>query len=979
MSSNQIVENIKQMSGGRPVSVLEFTRKYKTLASEISKAIPSTERVARDGVGNRKMTAPDFSSLMSTHRNISRRNHDAKLTMQMLPDLKLALNMIVSLIMSPKDAFSNEIIIRSDSLNLLPASIMQTMIQVVTEYYRKNYDLSEFTQHMLEQTLGFQGALPVLVIPENSLDDLVNNYNANITLESFKREIDFERNIPHPINLLGVPDYLTSANNKNTETKSGLLLGKDVRFDLQSFDRKRATAGRVQPSSSNASMRLSRLIGDPSKPWTFEQDGRSHDADELVVVTDNISVLKLQGIRGQLNEAQIGDTLKKRGFDKLAISLESVQKQYKEHMSTKVNMGGKNIGRVPSDSEVEALIYKDRRFAYTPVGTLRSNSQLKRNSVGEPMVKQISHSCVIPVGVDGDPTRKLGCWVALDEEGVPLTDLDMNQSQVIDLSAYAGGSGSFVSTMNERSNSVMNGRGQDDDMPTHLLKKFLTRTFGEVVDKDRVERLKTGHYQNGSPLASTDDVNWLTFTRCMRGQRTQFLWVPEEFMIYFAMDYDEMGFGISLFEEIRNITSMRIMLMVAGIAASLRNSIGRTKVTIKLDEHDPDADKSIEDIQDEILKSRMNPLPFGVNNVADISKYLQRSCYEFEISGSNAIPDMAVGFEQFNSQYPKPDQELQDDLKDLSIQHFTLTRDMIDAASGVDFAIQAATSNMMTMKRVLRWQRKATPQVTQLVRTISRNSEQQITALREILENNFDTLQVQKLKTYFNIEDEEILKDEKFKKLVIEQCLNEFLNQLTVELPSPASTTLEAQQEAFNNAATFYKEALEYVLNESFFDTSVQGEGLSDHVDMMKNIILSHLMRDYMAKNAILPELSDLTTLDEDGKVAMNMMDELEKHIMALGLSTGNFFTRFKDFAIKQTAVFQNVGDSSTDGTTEPDSGGGGGGDSGGEGGGEFGDDSEFDIGGDPLGGGEGDGEGGDANANPDGEGGDAANPDDVV
>ena len=934
MSEVKIIENIKQVTNGQDVPVLEFVRHHKPFASELSKATPTKERVTRDSAGNRKPSLPDFSAMASVHRNAVRRHKDAKLTLQMLPDLKLSLEMVVSLIMSPKDAFNDEIMIRSESTNLLPASVIQSMNLVVTDYFKKNFDLSEFTQHMLEQTLGYQGALPVIVIPENALDDLINNYNENVSLEHFKKHFDVKRNIPHPINLLGVPDYLSSSINKQTESGSGLRFGRNVSFDLQGFSRKNSTQGKTIPTTANAHIALSKLLPNSNAEkgdngtWTFTaSDGRQVDADEMFVVTDNFSAIKIAPAMEASLESRVSDTLMKSGYDKMQIDLESVQETFRRKMQERMDSKG-NKTRTPNDAEVESLIYKDRRFGYTPTATIRSSSQLKRTAIGEAMVRILDNSCIMPMTAEGDPTRKLGAYLMLDEDGVPLTSADYSTDNIVDLSSYANGNGNFVSSMNDRSNNVMNGR-KISDVPTQMLRQFFSRTVGEMVDKDLIERAKTGQYPNGVALATTDDVYWLMFTRCMKGQRTQFLWIPAEYFVYFAMDYDDLGFGKTLLDDISNITSMRIMLMVAGIAASLRNSIGRTKVSIKFDEDDPDAQKSFEEIQDEILKSRMNPIPFGVNNVADISKYLQRSCYEFEITGNTALPDMQIGFDQYNTQYPKPDEELQNQLKDLSIQNFSLTRDMIDASSGMDFAIQAATSNMMTMKRVLRWQRKVTPQITQLVRLITRGSESQRDSLREILSSNYENFQTNKIKAYFKIEDEEVLKDESFKKLVVEQCLNEFVNNLITELPSPAATTLDAQKQMFTDAAEFYKEALEYIVNESFFDTSVQGEGLSDHVDMIKNILLSHYMRDFMAKNAILPELADLTTLDEDGKVGMNVMDSLEKHIKALGMSTGNFFSRFKEFSIKQTAIFQDVPDSSTSGETDTgssDSGDGGGG-----------------------------------------------------
>lgn len=950
MSSVKIIENVKQVTNGRQVPVLEFVRHYKPLAAAISKGTPGTDRVPRDGAGNRKITSPDAASMISVHRNISRRNKDAKMTLQMLPDLKLALEMVVSLIMSPKDMFSDEVLIKSDSLDLLPASLMQSMLQVTTDYYRKNYDLSEFLQHMLEQCLGYQGALPVAVIPENALDDVINNYNANLSLESFKNEFDVERNIPHPLGLLGVPDYLSGHVNKNTATSSKMKFGSKVSFNLESFESYRSMNAH-KPNSANAGIALSKLFpgkdtNTASAEWTFKQGingdvGEEINADNLMFVTDNITALKLSSYRGASLESRVGHVLQKKGYSKLQASLESMQAKFNKGLKEKMTADG----RAPSDAEVESLIFKNRRFAHTPVASLRTNAQLKRNSIGESLIKFFDTACFIPVSIEGDPNRKLGGFVMLDEDGNPLSTYNADPDEIIDMASYAGGQGNFISSMNDRSNSIMNGK-QCSEVPSYMLRKFFSRTFAEMVEKDLIDRVKNGQYDNGVQLGTNDDFYWLCFTRCMKGQRTQLLWIPAEFLVYFAMDYDELGFGKSLLDDIRNITSMRIMLMVAGIATSLKNSIGRTKVSIKLDEEDQDANKTIEDIQDEILKSRMNPIPFGVNNVADISKYLQRSCYEFEISGSTAIPDMQVSFDQFNTNYPMPDEDLKNQLKDLSIHHFGLTRDMIDAADGVDFAIQAATNNMMTMKRVMRLQRKVIPQASDFIRKISMNSESQINDLRDIVTNNFNQLQIEKIKRYFGIEDESLMQNEDFKKLVTEQCLNAFINNLYIELPSPAATTLEMQKQMFTDAAEFYQEALNYIVNESFFDTTLQGEGLSDHVDMIKNILLSHYMRDYMAKNAILPELAELTTIGEDGKTGMNVMDSLENHIKALGLSTENFFARFKDFAIKMTGLMQAVPDGSTEGATDTGGGGGGGGNSGGDGGdddlfGGFGNDNQ--------------------------------------
>jgi len=894
-TDNKIVKNIQTITNSKQLPVLEFVRKNTKLAAVLSKTTPGETKVHKDQFGNRKLSAIDNISSISIHKNNSRKVKDAKITLQMLPDLKLAAEMVVSLIISPKDVFTDDILILSDSSDILPSSILGSLLQVTTNYYRKNHDLSEFIQRMLFESLVVQGALPVVIIPENALDDLINNYNANLSIENFKAEFDIHKNIPHPLGLLGVPDYQKKHNDKKYNSFS-----TKINFNLESFERTRSIDVN-RPSVDNANILFSKL----------NKEYEKINFDNLVTVTDNFTLLKLPEYRQRSLESRVSQVLRKKGYSKVVSSLESISEKAKLKYKNMLTIGYKKA-KTLSDDEVESLLFKNRRFANTPVASIRNTTSLKRNSVGEPMIKELDCACFIPVSVDGDPKRKLGGFIMLDENGNPLTNYEFKDEEILDMSSHVSGHGNFISSMNERANRVFNGN-QSNLMDVKQINDFNYKTFSELVEKDLIDRVKNGQYDNGVEIAKNEDFYWLMLTRCLKGQRTNLLWIPEEFLVYFALDYDELGFGKSLLDDISNITSMRIMLMVSGIEASLRNSIGRTKVTIKLDEEDPDAQKSIEDIKDEILKSRMNPIPFGINNVADISKYLQRACYEFEISGSTALPDMQINFDQHQSSYPKPDEDLQDMLKDLSIHHFGLTKDMIDAAEGVEFAVQAATNNLMTMKRIQKWQRKVIPLGSEYIRKITQNSEFQIESYRDILKNNFDQLQIPKLQKYFNIEDASVFEDEDFKNLVIEHCLNQYIRNLYIELPSPASSTLEAQKEHFEDAADFYEKAIDYVISEAFFDATVQGEGLSDKVDMIKKIILSYYMRRYMAENGILPELAELTTIGEDGKTAMNIMDDLVKHIKALGMTTENFFTKMKKFADIQTDLMSEVGESDED------------------------------------------------------------------
>jgi len=280
-TDSKIIKNIQNITNSKPLPVLEFVRKNSKLAAILSKATPGETKPFKDQFGNRKLSAIDNISSISIHKNLSRKIKDAKLTLQMLPDLKLAAEMVISLIISPKDVFTDDILILSDSSDILPSSIMGSLLQVTTDYYSKNHDLSEFIQRMLYETLVIQGALPVIIIPENALDDLINNYNANLTIENFKTEFDIHKNIPHPLGLLGVPDYLKKDTGKSYNT-----FASKVNFNLESFEKTR-NMNINRPTTDNSTILFSKLNKD------FEQ----YKLDNLITVTDNFTILKLPDYR----------------------------------------------------------------------------------------------------------------------------------------------------------------------------------------------------------------------------------------------------------------------------------------------------------------------------------------------------------------------------------------------------------------------------------------------------------------------------------------------------------------------------------------------------------------------------------------------------------------------------------------------------------------------------------------------------------
>lgn len=913
MSGYKVVESVNSAGPGSlkkgALPVLDFVRQHPQLSSVLSKATPDRDRVAqKDSKGDRLLTGPDSTVLNNIHRSTVRRNKDNQVTLQMLPDLNLCFDILVSLTMSPKDMFNDKITIKSDCSKLLPASILLSLLQVSEDHFNRKNQLSNFVERMLYRVMRDWGSLPLVIIPENALDDVINNYNQNLTagLEAFQKEMDLKTGFARSGEYLGVPDYLIDPARKNTTNPNVRRFASQVSMDLQSFDTYREV--RQIPGVQDSYINFTKLMASNESLVSIGDDGKTHSMDDLISVSDNISTLKMPEIRQMAMESRIDELHRKKGMNKLSASLESAYADLHQRVR-EVNVSARRLNH----TEIEKLIFKKRKFANTPIAVLRNNSQLRRTSIGEPLKRELDPACFIPVSIPGEPERKLGGYIMIDpESGNPLTTDGSPVDEIVDLSNYATGKGNFVSSMNDRAKELYSGK-ECNPQTGFMTRQFLTQIFEDLVEKDLLDRMKNGQYSNGVKLGRNEDFFWLMLTRCLKGNRTQLLWVPEEYLVYFALEYDEMGFGRSMLDDMRNLTSMRIMLQVAGLTTSIRNSIGRTKVMIEFDEENPDAAKSFEEIQDEIVKSRVSPIPFGINNIADISKYIQRSCYEFEITGNSGLPNLKIDFEQFNTNYPMPDETLAENLKDLSIQRLGLTRDQVDGAENAEFAIQIATSNALTMRRIQRIQRAIEPQIAEYLRKYSMNSESQLQALREIISANYENFQTEKLKSYFGLEDDTLLKDEKFKNVVVEQALAEYLTNLYVEMPSPATSTLEAQKEAFDNAKEFYEAVMEIMIPSSFFDPALQGEEASQRIDGVRESFVALYMREWLSDNAVLPELGELMSFDEEGRVATNILDTLEKHLKALGMSLGVFLQRFRSHAELMDKLMQGIGESTTD------------------------------------------------------------------
>lgn len=863
---NSIAAAISMAGSGKRYPVMKLAKDDPELAAVISKMVSPAMTPQYGADGNRKPETPNLFEFMGQARQITNNITDARASMQLLPDMELSAQILISSVLSPKDMTTTELTYVAPE-DLMDAELAASLTNRIRQFFEQDYKIKPLLPKILRDMLFETGSYPIAVIPENSLDELINS-DSRITMESLSGFFADDGTVK-PLGLLG-----GSVKEPTVRAKPGLSLESIREYKFN--------------TGVNTTVSLEGL-----------------DDSSFITVIDNPAVLKIPIINDKVRSARVAEAL---GIPTMESDFNAISTA-----AAKLN-----------DRQVSHLIYKTRDYGYNPVATLKTPDQLKRRTIGNALVKHFMSDSVLTAHIPGSPENIIGAFVLLDADGYPLSGvMHRDEYQQMSQRLTGAGGGGFASSMLAKVKNGMDGFTQIGQTPLDQSK----RMFAGMVEADLLARLRNGIYTNGAALSSNSELYTIMMARTMAKQHTQLLFIPAALFTYFAFRYDENGIGESLMDGMKILNSLRAMLMFADVMAAVRNSIGRTEVAIKFDEEDPDPFKSAEIMKHQIINSRKQAFPLGANSPTDLVDYLAKAGYEFTYEGHPDVPDVKVDFSEKNTNYTKPDQDLSEYLRKAAIMSVGLTPENVDAGFQAEFATTIMTNNLLLAKRVMNIQEDFIPQVTDHLRKVAINSGGLCQDLIQIISDNFDKVDVKEM---FDGEPTE-LQIKQTKQAICNKVLRTFLMNFEVTLPSPNSITLDNQLDAMKTYSDALDEGLEHWINSSFFTTDMIGE-IGGQVDTVKAIVKAQLMRNWMAENGVLPELSALTELAEDGTPSINFGEGHDTHIAALTKAMGNLLVRLlpikgaSDKLVAATGDLQGGADGGND-NADADGGAGGGGD----------------------------------------------------
>lgn len=753
-----------------------------------------------------------------------RKNLDAETIMNLQPDIKLIKSLITSIVMSPIDMDSGGVTFKMVESTELPGVVYNPLLEVIRSHFTSYYDLNEVLPLAVGEALFDQGASIHVVVPEAAVDDMINGTTQRVSTEDYlNSRLDDERLTYRPTGYLG-------------PVQQGWRDGKRVPFDAHAIQKK------VSLESA----------------FTIQAQVTNTRFNNMTTITDNIEILTLPILKERARERMMRNAQMSRLYHaNRSVAVENNQAQIRTLAGTLY----KHTGNRNQVKNVEIM----------PAAHSAS-----RSSIGHPMIMKWSSDSMVPAYIPGEEEKHLGYIGALDENGHPI---DVMEEMKTNISKGMGNldnqqAMNLTSTLIQQTQILQSGYNVDMDKQSAAER---LRLFTQVYEENILNRIKSGIYGHNVKLGENESFYKVMLARHFANHHVHLVFIPAEQVAYFAYDYDKNGMGKSLLDDVKQVSTLRIMTTFANFMSAIANAVGRTKVTLNIDPRSSDPEKDYHILMDEYLRGQSNASPTDVTSAAEMFRTIRGMGVSFEVTGNTRIPNTTVQVDSYQSQKQMIDPEFTNELKTQQYMGLFVTPDMVDMTQQGDFAITRWTSNQLFAKRIKTIQQITCRHGKKLVQAYTLSSGELIKRLQEEIDAIGDKLPAKYRVTATSgnvIKHQELIED--------------FMEDIQLELPTPSSTKYQTQLEEMNKYSGLLDEGIRHYITNELLGAAAADED-SSHIDLLANSIKSYMMREYMAREDILPELQELVRKGTEDNPALDISKEFMVHVTNIMNNIGDW------------------------------------------------------------------------------------------
>lgn len=917
---NQLLKNIalqlKNKSSAKDLDEKDIKGNPAVYAL-LSKLNSSRQEESFKNNGDLSNTTPDLDYMLGISSEKAQEIDDNETIMQLLPDMERAAQILCSYILSPKYLMKPELQFRPPK-NLFPQNTITIITDEIKKYFKKHHDIEGKLYKILYDILFLKGAHITAVIPEASLDEIINSDLVDQSQESYSIRLSQE-SLSHVEQLLmssnrpsrgflGQPNYKEGY--PKQFTRKPMVSHESVEVHFGNTDDGFEPKVSKSTEHYNTSIRVPENIefelpkeyakthkdaADKSLEiseegvWNIKFD--SSKLDTLVEVTDDLSILRQSFIRKEmLSQESARAAGIPTGFKPTSLERETFSDR---------NIIDKIFRKIDDINSYNTDVLELKK--------LKNDNQTARENLDEPIFINYPVEAVIPIFKPGAPSEHVGYLALHDEEGNPLS----KAKPVNYYRELANGYNSRMTVNTMASSLIQQGKTMFEGFSNKLDEarqlEMLSRIHSNAIIKDILDRLKNGLYGKNLDVGDSAEVSRIMFYRALRGQRTRVLFVPKEVMSYMAFDYDNRGFGISLLDNMKVLISLRIQFMLAQLRAGIMNSIPETLVTLRIDEKDPDPRKTIQIANVMALQSRSNSgLIIGASNVQTIEDRVNQSNIRMAIESDNPkIPQIGHDISKTTADIPAPDNDVAEGIKRDTIMGTGLTPDMVDNSLSTEFAANVLQGNFITSLIAFQKQDRFNPLLTDFVRKVITVSPYLHKRLREIVRDNLDDI-------IENVKEASGDKTLSVKGLassavevLIDGIIDKFTSAFEVTLPAPPNDNHESKAEQLQQYEERVDKAIEFVISQDTLPESIVSEDGANMVDAYAAIVKADLIRDWMLENNYMPEIMNYITVSDEGVQTYEKNKAIRDLTVKTVKAMTEFFKEGKNIADSTEAVIK--------------------------------------------------------------------------
>lgn len=918
---NQLLKNIalqlKNKSSAKDLDEKDIKGNPAVYAL-LSKLNSSRQEESFKNNGDLSNTTPDLDYMLGISSEKAQEIDDNETIMQLLPDMERAAQILCSYILSPKYLMKPELQFRPPK-NLFPQNTITIITDEIKKYFKKHHDIEGKLYKILYDILFLKGAHITAVIPEASLDEIINSDLVDNSQESYSIRLSQE-SLSHVERLLlssnrpsrgflGQPNYQANGQPKQF-TRKPMVSHESVEVHFGNTDDGFEPKVSKSTEHYNTSIRVPENIefelpkeyakthkdaADKSLEiseegvWNIKFD--SNKLDTLVEVSDDLSILRQSFIRKEMLSQESAKAAGiPTGFKPTSLERETFSDR---------NIIDKIFRKIDDINSYNTDVLELKK--------LKNDNQTARENLDEPIFINYPVEAVIPIFKPGSPSEHVGYLALHDEEGNPLS----KAKPVNYYRELANGYNSRMTVNTMASSLIQQGKTMFEGFSNKLDEarqlEMLSRIHSNAIIKDILDRLKNGLYGKNLDVGDSAEVSRIMFYRALRGQRTRVLFVPKEVMSYMAFDYDNRGFGISLLDNMKVLISLRIQFMLAQLRAGIMNSIPETLVTLRIDEKDPDPRKTIQIANVMALQSRSNSgLIIGASNVQTIEDRVNQSNIRMAIESDNPkIPQIGHDISKTTADIPAPDNEVAEGIKRDTIMGTGLTPDMVDNSLSTEFAANVLQGNFITSLIAFQKQDRFNPLLTDFVRKVITVSPYLHKRLREIIRDNLDEI-------IENVKEASGDKSLSVKGLassaievLIDGIIDKFTSAFEVTLPAPPNDNHESKAEQLQQYEERVDKAIEFVISQDTLPESIVSEEGANMVDAYAAIVKADLIRDWMLENNYMPEIMNYITVSDEGVQTYEKNKAIRDLTVKTVKAMTEFFKEGKNIADSTEAVIK--------------------------------------------------------------------------